>query len=222
MALVCSSRFESKARSQGFCRIAGLDEAGRGCLFGPVYAGAVILDPTKPIRGLNDSKVLDESERERLFDLIQARAIAWSCARAESTEIDQINIYQASRLAMKRALEALTPQPDYLLVDALRLDTGIEQMPLIHGDARSRSIAAASIVAKVSRDRALTHDYERLYPGYGLARHKGYATPEHRRTLTELGPTPEHRRSFMPVRIAAGLGPLQTALALEVLEVACP
>ena len=204
--------------------MAGLDEAGRGCLFGPVFAGAVILDPQKPIRGLDDSKVLAEAERERLFDLIQARAIAWSAARAEASEIDQINIYQASRLAMKRALEALAPQPDYLLVDALRLDTPIEQKPLIHGDARSRSIAAASIVAKVSRDRIMA-TYEARYPGYGLARHKGYATPEHRRTLTQLGPTPEHRLSFMPVRIAAGLGPAQTNLAfdgLERLEVACP
>lgn len=211
----CTGRFETKARALGYVRVAGLDEVGRGCLFGPVYAAAVILDPARPIRGLNDSKLLEESERDRLFDRIQSQAIAWSVARAEAAEIDQINIYQASRLAMRRALEALNPQPDYLLVDALRLDTEIEQKPLIHGDARSRSIAAASIAAKVSRDRVMA-TYEARYPGYGLARHKGYATPEHRRTLTELGPTPEHRRSFMPVRIAAGLEPVQTALSFEV------
>jgi ribonuclease HII len=219
--VVCSSRFESKARAEGYVHVAGLDEAGRGCLFGPVFAGAVILDPTKPIRGLNDSKQLEEAERERLFDLIQTHAIAWAVARAEAKEIDLINIYQASRLAMKRALEALAPQPDYLLVDALTLDTPIEQKSLIHGDARSRSIAAASIVAKVSRDRVLSDSYERLYPGYGLARHKGYATPEHRRTLAELGPTPEHRFSYMPVRIAAGLVPVQAALGFEEFEATC-
>jgi ribonuclease HII len=215
--VLCSSRFENKARADGFVRVAGLDEAGRGCLFGPVYAAAVILDPSRPIRGLNDSKQVEPSERERLFDLIQLRAIAWTVARAEAQEIDNINIYQASRLAMKRALESLTPQPDYLLVDALCLDTAIEQKSLIHGDARSRSIAAASIVAKVLRDRAMA-EYEARYPGYGLAQHKGYATPEHRQRLAELGPTPEHRFSYMPVRIAAGLEPVQATLGFDSIE----
>jgi ribonuclease HII len=202
--VVCSTRFERQARLSGFSAIAGLDEAGRGCLFGPVYAGAVILDPAKPIRGLNDSKLLDEGTRARLFERIQTAAITWSVARAEAAEIDRINIYQASRLAMRRALEGLKPQPDYLLVDALRLDTPLPQLSLIHGDARSRSIAAASIVAKVLRDRAMA-DYEASYPGYGLGQHKGYATPQHKRALAELGPTPEHRRSTLPVRLAEAL-----------------
>jgi len=219
VARLCSSRFERQARAAGFLFIAGLDEAGRGCLFGPVYAGAVILDPAKPIRGLDDSKALEPEMREALFDHIQRKAIAWSVAWCGPDEIDRINIYQASRLAMRKALDALQPVPDFLLVDALRLETTIEQKPLIHGDARCRSIAAASIVAKVCRDRAM-RDFEARYPGYGLAQHKGYATPEHRRALTELGPTPEHRMSFMPVRIAAGLEPVQSALEFEAFP--CP
>jgi ribonuclease HII len=219
VAHTCSSRFERLARAAGYVCIAGLDEVGRGCLFGPVYAAAAVLNPDKTIRGLDDSKLLEPGDRERLSDRIQDCAIAWSIAWADSGEIDAINIYQASRLAMKRALDALRPQPDYLLIDALRLDTGIEQRPLIHGDARCRSIAAASILAKVARDRAMAA-YESRYPGYGLARHKGYATPEHRRALTELGPTPEHRMSFLPVRIAAGLEPEQAAFGFE--AVPCP
>jgi ribonuclease HII len=191
-----------------------LDEAGRGSLFGPVFAAAVILDSERPIRGLNDSKQLDPDTRERLYDRILERAVAWAVARAEATEIDRINIYQASRLAMKRALEVLAPRPDFLYVDALRLETAIEQRPLIHGDALCRSIAAASILAKVARDRAMVACDE-AFPGYGLARHKGYATPEHLRALSELGPTPEHRRTYEPVRVAAGLAPQQARLFEE-------
>jgi ribonuclease HII len=207
----CSDRYERQARTLGFVLIAGLDEAGRGSLFGPVYAAAVILDRARPIRGVNDSKLLEPDVRERLYDRIVDRALAWSVARAEAAEIDRINIYQASRLAMKRALEGLAPQPDYLFVDALSLDTRIEQRPLIHGDARCRSIAAASILAKVSRDREMAACDE-TFPGYGLARHKGYTTPEHLRALAELGPSPEHRLTYEPVRLAAGLTPRQSEL----------
>jgi ribonuclease HII len=204
--------------------IAGLDEAGRGCLFGPVYAAAVILDPDRTIRGLNDSKQLDAETREELAVLIRERAVCWSVARAESVEIDRINIYQASRLAMKRALENLVPQPDYLFVDALVLDTAIEQRSLIHGDARCRSIAAASILAKVERDRVM-HQYDEVYPGYGFGRHKGYSTPEHCEALQRLGITPEHRMSYRPVRIVAGLEPEQLGFAYEAGEseaMVCP
>ena len=181
--------------------MAGLDEAGRGCLFGPVYAAAVVLSPERPVRGLRDSKQLTAPERERLAGLIRERAEAWAVAWVEAREIDRINIYQASRLAMKLAVEQLGPPADYLLVDALTLETEIPQRGLIRGDARCRSIAAASILAKVDRDAALGRWHE-VYPEYGLARHKGYGTPEHLRALRLHGPTPEHRRSFAPVRLA--------------------
>jgi len=204
--LRCTSRFERKAHTLGFRLVAGLDEAGRGCLFGPVYAAAVILNPARPIRGLRDSKILDAEERVRLAALIRERAVAWAVAAADNTEIDRINIYQASRLAMKRALEQLSPQPDYLLVDALTLETSIAQRALIHGDALSRSIAAASILAKVERDESM-RDWDRQYPDYGFLRHKGYSTPEHMQALARLGPTPNHRFTYQPVRQAAGLDP---------------
>jgi ribonuclease HII len=184
--------------------VAGLDEAGRGCLFGPVYAAAVILDATRPVRGLRDSKILDAEQRLRLASLIRERAVAWSVASADNQEIDRINIYQASRLAMKRALDQLSPQPDYLLVDALTLETPIAQRAIIHGDALSRSIAAASILAKVERDQSM-QEWDRRYPGYGFIRHKGYSTPEHIEALARLGPTPHHRFTYEPVRQAAGL-----------------
>lgn len=198
---------------RGFARVAGLDEAGRGCLFGPVYAAAVILNPERPIRGLNDSKQLDPERRTVLAGRIRERALAWAVASVDAQTIDRINILQASRLAMKQALGQLCPQPDYLLVDAVRVDSEIEQQPLIHGDALSFSIAAASILAKVDRDAAMA-EWDRRYPGYGLAGNKGYATPDHRQALAELGPTPEHRYSYAPVRIAAGLEPEQLPLAL--------
>ncbi len=201
---------ERAARANGYRAIAGVDEAGRGCLFGPVFAAAVILDPDRPIRGLNDSKVLPAEERERLSARIRERAVAWAVASADAAEIDRINIYQASRLAMKRALEQLDPAPDYLLVDALAVDIELPQQALIHGDARCRSIAAASILAKVDRDAAMCR-WDTTYPAYGLARHKGYGTPEHCRALELHGATPEHRRTFEPVRIACGLPPMPRA-----------
>ncbi len=172
---------------------------GRGCLFGPVVAAAVILPPRHGIRGLNDSKLLEAEERERLDELIRARAIAWAVGQGDVKEIDRINILQASRLAMRRAVEALAVRPELLLVDAVTIDVAIQQKPLIKGDARSHSIAAASIVAKVYRDRML-QEFDRQYPEYGLGRNKGYGTPEHRAALDRLGPTPFHRRTFAPVR----------------------
>ena len=197
--LRCSSIYERRARQQGHQVIAGLDEAGRGCLFGDVYAAAVILPFPIPIRGLNDSKKLTPEQRESLAARIRERAIAFAIATATAEEIDRINIYQASRLAMKRALEALRVTPGFLLVDALRLDTLTPQLSLIHGDELSLSIAAASILAKTERDRAMI-EWDRKFPAYGLARHKGYGTPEHLRALAQFGPTAQHRMSYEPVQ----------------------
>lgn len=197
----CTSQFEEEARRLGYLRIAGVDEVGRGCLFGPVYAAAVILDPSRPIRGLADSKTLDEGRREELARQIRACAVAFAVGSATADEIDRINIRQASRLAMRRAVEAIQPACDYLLVDALTIDLPVPQQALIKGDARVRSIAAASILAKVERDHLLA-ELDAAYPGYGMARHKGYPTPEHKEALVRLGATPLHRRSFAPVREA--------------------
>jgi len=197
--LRCTSAFERQARSAGFAAIAGVDEAGRGCLFGPVYAAAVILDPDKPIQGLNDSKQLDEETREELAPKIRDRALAWAVASASAAEIDRINILQASRLAMKRAVESLPVAADYLLVDATTVDLPLPQEALIKGDARCRSIAAASILAKTARDTKLK-ELDVTYPGYGFAKNKGYGAPDHLAALRKLGPTPEHRKTFAPVR----------------------
>lgn len=197
-----SARLEAALRRQGFARIAGVDEVGRGCLFGPVYAAAVILDPARPIRGLKDSKMLTPEARTCLAAEIRDRALAWAMASAEASEIDRINILQASRLAMRRAVEQISPPCDYLLVDAVHVDWPVPQQALIKGDARVAAIAAASIVAKVERD-ALMKRYDAEYPGYGLACHKGYATPAHLEALLRLGPTPLHRRSFAPVAAVA-------------------
>ena len=197
-SLRCTTLLEQAARKQGAQRVAGVDEAGRGCLFGPVVAGACILNPKDRIRGLRDSKLLDEAERERLAILIRERALAWAVAEVDSSTIDRINILQASRLAMKMAVQQLQPAADFLLVDATTVDIGCRQKAIIHGDALSVSIAAASILAKVHRDHLLC-ELDRLYPQYGLASHKGYPTPEHRRALTLHGATPLHRRSYRPV-----------------------
>jgi ribonuclease HII len=191
--------------------VAGLDEAGRGCLFGPVCAAAVILDPERPIRGLNDSKQIEPERRAVLAERIRERALAWAVEFVDAQTIDRINILQASRLAMKLALGRLAPQPDYLLIDFVRVESVIEQLPLVHGDARSFSIAAASILAKVARDQALA-EFDREFPGYGLANNKGYSTPDHIRALSEHGPTRLHRFTFAPVRCAAGLDPEQLDL----------
>lgn len=178
--------------------IAGVDEAGRGCLAGPVYAAAVILAPDHGIAGLNDSKKLSASARERLFGQIQSKAMAWSIARAESEEIDRINILQASLLAMQRAVETLTVQPLEARVDGNqppRLRCKVTTV--IDGDAIHEEIMAASILAKVARDREMLR-LDAVFPGYGLAQHKGYGTAVHLRALRELGPTTIHRMSFSP------------------------
>jgi ribonuclease HII len=196
---------ENEASQAGFAAIAGVDEAGRGCLFGPVYAAAVILHPERPIPGLNDSKALSPERREALAVLIRERAAAYAVAVATAAEIDRINILQASRLAMRRAVEALSVPADFLLVDAATIDLPLPQRAIIHGDALSRSIAAASILAKTSRD-ALLRDLDLRYPGYGLASNKGYGAPEHLAGLDRLGPTPEHRMTYAPVRDRAQRG----------------
>ncbi len=180
--------------------LAGVDEVGRGPLAGDVVAAAVILDPARPIPGLRDSKKLSPRRREELALLIMEQAQAWSVARASVAEIDELNILQASLLAMHRAVRALEPQPAYVLVDGNRLPRwDYPSEPVVKGDDRVPAIAAASILAKVQRDRELV-DLERQYPGYGFAVHKGYPTASHLEALRTLGVTPVHRRSFGPVR----------------------
>jgi ribonuclease HII len=201
MGRLCSSRYEREARQSGWMRIAGLDEAGRGSLFGPVVAAAVILNPKRRIVGLDDSKKLTPDRRRELFPRICEHALAWAIAEIDAARIDAWNIYQASRQAMLAAVSQLSPLPDYLLLDAIEIDLPIEQKALIHGDARSVSIAAASILAKVERDRRMA-EFDEMYPQYGLAQHKGYGTPEHLDALRRYGPTPLHRFSYAPVRDA--------------------
>src|SRR5215467_13756798 len=199
MRRLCSSRFERAARKLGWTRIAGIDEAGRGALFGPVVAAAVILNPKRRIVGLDDSKKLTAERRTELRERICQHALAWAVAEIDAQRIDAWNIYQASRQAMSAALEQLSISPDYLLIDAMELDVLIEQKSLIKGDARSISIAAASILAKTHRDSRMG-EWDAVYPQYGLARHKGYATADHLEALRVHGPTPLHRYSFAPVR----------------------
>ena len=199
MCSVPPRRYEREAGRLGFLRIAGVDEVGRGALFGPVVAAAVILNPARRIPGLDDSKKLTAARRRLLSEKILERAVAWAVAEVLPERIDAWNIYQASRQAMERALKDLKPPADFILSDAMRLELPIPCRAVIHGDARSVSIAAASILAKVYRDRLL-EDWDREFPGYGLARHKGYATREHLARLRQQGPTPLHRRSFAPVR----------------------
>lgn len=194
----CTTLLEDRLRRQGFSLVAGADEAGRGCLFGPVFAAAVILDPARPVPGLADSKTLAPARREELARLIRSRCLACSVASASPAEIDRINIREAARLAIRRAVERLAPPCDYLLVDALPIDWPVPQRALIKGDARVAAIAAASILAKTERD-ALMAALDARFPGYGIARHKGYGTAEHLAALRALGPTPLHRRSFSPV-----------------------
>src|SRR5580658_6724533 len=196
--LRCTLRYEKKAWAAGARLVAGVDEVGRGSLFGPVVAAAVILDPGYRVRGLRDSKLLLPERREVLAERIRAHAIAWAIAAVDAARIDQINIYQASRVAMREAVVGLAPTADHLLVDAVRLDCEQPQDAIIHGDALSASIAAASILAKVERDRMMC-EWDPVYPEYGLASHKGYSTPRHLAALREHGPTPLHRQSFAPV-----------------------
>lgn len=190
--------FENELRERGFQAVCGIDEAGCGPLAGPVYAAAVILNPNDPIEGLNDSKKLTEKKREALFPQIQQRALAWAIASASAKEIDEINILQARLLAMRRAVEMLEIKPDYALVDGNR-DPEIPEVPsllIVGGDAKSASIGAASILAKVARDRAML-DLDQAYPQYLFARHKGYPTKLHVEKLLEHGACPEHRQTFL-------------------------
>jgi ribonuclease HII len=202
--LVCSDAPEQALRYRGYTRIAGIDEVGRGALFGPVVAAAVILPrglSTLARAGLTDSKQLTREQREKLDRKIRRMALALSIAAVDAETIDRLNIYQATRLAMLTALEGLPIAPDHLLIDAMRIDHPCPQTRLFYGDSLSLSIAAASVVAKVFRD-GLLRELDHAYPQYGLASHKGYATPEHRQALREHGPCALHRRSFAPVRQA--------------------
>ena len=203
--LVCSDAPEQALRYHGFERIAGVDEVGRGALFGPVVAAAVILPEriaSLARRGLKDSKQMTREDREAMDQHIRRTAIAISVAEVAAETIDAINIYQATRLAMLLAVQGLDIAPDHLLIDALRIDHGCPQTKLFYGDALSLSIAAASVVAKVHRDALMRH-LDEVHPQYGLASHKGYATPEHRRALKEHGPCPLHRRTFAPVALSS-------------------
>ncbi|WP_438432419.1 ribonuclease HII [Gorillibacterium sp. sgz500922] len=188
--------FENQLWAQDVQHIAGIDEVGRGCLFGDVVAAAVILPAGLTLEGVDDSKKLSAARREELYERILEHAVSYGIAAVPSETVDKINIKQAARLAMKQALQQLQPQPDYLLVDAEKVDSPLPQLAIIHGDARSQSIAAASILAKVTRDR-MCLEWDRRFPEYGIAIHKGYATREHRERLKALGPTPLHRTTFL-------------------------
>jgi ribonuclease HII len=197
-SLVCGNRYEKTARLQGATCIAGVDEVGRGALFGPVVAAAVILPPDTRIRGLRDSKQLLREDRERLVKVVERKAAAIAIAEVDAETIDRVNIYQATRIAMAAAVGKLTLAPDHLLIDAMRLDLECAQTSIIYGDSLSISIAAASVVAKVYRD-ARMRELDLEYPLYGLASHKGYSTPRHLAALEKHGPCPLHRKSFRPV-----------------------
>ncbi len=199
----CGWTLEEAARKCGALRIAGLDEVGRGPLFGPVVAAAVILPRGCSLPGLTDSKKLSEKKRNELDIEIRANAVAWAIALVDAETIDRINIRQASLLAMRRAVEQLALSPDYLLIDGRdTIDWPCPQQAVIQGDGTSLSIAAASVLAKVYRDRLLV-ELDREFPGYGLAQHKGYPCPAHREALARLGPTPMHRKSYQPVAQSA-------------------
>jgi ribonuclease HII len=189
---------ENALRRVGFAHVAGVDEVGRGCLAGPVVAAAVVLHPGRHIAGVSDSKVVPAAERERLHDRILRHAVAWAVASADPGEIDRINIHQASLRAMQRAILALAPLPDIVLVDAFRVpDLPMAQRGVLHGDRRCSAIAAASIVAKVTRDRLMLELHGRD-PRYGFDRHKGYATADHLDAVARFGYSEVHRRSFRP------------------------
>jgi len=186
-----------------FRLVAGVDEAGRGPLAGPVSVAAVILDPDRPIDGLNDSKQLTETQRETLYPLIIERALAWRVEFVHREEIDQLNILQATMEGMRRAVRALQPAAELARIDGNRIPTRLScpAEALVGGDRLDAAIMAASILAKVTRDRAMV-ELHAQFPQYGFANHKGYSTPEHLSALTRHGPCPQHRRSFAPVRIA--------------------
>ncbi|MFC3797827.1 ribonuclease HII [Cohnella sp. GCM10012308] len=189
--------YERDLWADGMSAVAGVDEVGRGCLFGDVVAAAVVLPAGLALEGIDDSKRLSEKKRDELYDIILANAVAWSVGRVDAATIDRINIRQASRLAMKLAVEGLAVKPDHLLIDAETVELPLPQTKIIKGDMLSQSIGAASIVAKVTRDRLCDQIWDLNYAGYGIKDHKGYATKVHRDALLALGPTPLHRRSFL-------------------------
>jgi ribonuclease HII len=192
---------ENALRRVGFVHVAGCDEVGRGCLAGPVVAAAVVLHPDRHIPGVCDSKTVPAAERERLYDQILCDAIAWAVGAADPSEIDRINIHQASLRAMQRAVLLLAPLPDIVLVDAFRVpDLPMAQRGVLHGDRRCSAIAAASIVAKVTRDRQML-ELHRRDPRYGFDRHKGYATADHLEAVARFGYSEAHRRSFRPATL---------------------
>ena len=191
--------YEREYHAKGYSVIAGIDEAGRGPLAGPVVAGCCILDPEVKILGLDDSKKLSEKKREALFVEIKEKALAWSVCEVSAEEIDRINILEATKKAMRTCVEEISKKmrPDLLLIDAVNLSgTGVDVVPIIKGDANSNSIAAASILAKVTRDHIMIA-FDETYPGYGFAKHKGYGTKDHYAAIREFGMTPIHRRSFL-------------------------
>jgi ribonuclease HII len=200
--LHCTTKYEKPLWTSGVRYVAGVDEVGRGSLFGPVVAAAVILDPAYRIRGLRDSKLLPQLKREELDHRIRQHALAFSIAAVDVARIDQINIYWASQLAMEIAVSGLSTRPEHLLIDAMKIKFDCPQTPIIHGDALSASIAAASIIAKVERD-AMMCAWDPIYPQYGLASNKGYYTRKHIQSLREHGPSPLHRQSFAPVWTAS-------------------
>jgi ribonuclease HII len=203
---------ENALRRYGFVSVAGVDEVGRGCLAGPVMAGAVVLDPERHIPGLADSKALTEQARERLFDIILLKAVGWSVASVEPAEIDTINIHQATLQAMRRAVLGLAPLPDAVLVDAFRIpQLPMAQRGVVKGDRQCAAIAAASIVAKVTRDR-LMNQLHTADPRYGFDRHKGYATADHLSAVSRFGYSVVHRRSFRPPTLFDVLGSADTGI----------
>lgn len=196
-------RYERKLWRDGIQAVAGVDEAGVGPMAGPVVAAAVMFAPEAFIKGVHDSKQLLPEKREELFPQIMERALAVGVGSADVDEIDRLNIYWATMLATKRAISALAREPQHVLVDGRKIPgLALPQTRIVGGDRKSFCIAAASIIAKVTRDR-LMHEFERLYPGYGFAEHKGYCTPEHIRIVEQRGPSAIHRRSFSPVALAA-------------------
>jgi ribonuclease HII len=199
MAAICGWTLEEAARERGAMLIAGLDEVGRGPLFGPVVAAAVILPEGCRLDGLTDSKKLSEKKRNEFEVEIRSKAVAWAIAEVDAETIDRINILRASLLAMRRAVGKLAIRPEFLLIDGRdTIEWDGPQQAVIHGDAISLSIAAASVLAKVHRDRIMV-ELDRQFPGYGLTHHKGYSCPAHKAALERLGPTPLHRRSYLPV-----------------------
>jgi ribonuclease HII len=205
-AFKCTWKLEEQVFRAGWRLVAGCDEAGRGALLGPLYVAAVILDPAKPIVGVDDSKKLTPDRRESLSKEIVAKAVAFKVVSLTAAEVDALNVYEASRQGMIRALLALDPAPEFVLTDAMPLEGRakaagfpIPHRAIVHGDALSVSIAAASILAKVARD-AYLQELDRLYPKYGLAKNMGYGTPDHLEALATHGPCPEHRKSYQPVK----------------------